>query len=253
VNIVLMHDERIFLAGASGAIGRRLVPLLVGAGYSVTGTTRSAARAAQLTAWGAEPAIVDVFDAPALMHAVQRAQPGVVIHQLTDLALLASGNRGEALHRNARIRIEGTRNLVAAAVAAGARKLIAQSIAWVYAAGAEPHAEDDPLQTPAEGEAGASVRGVIALEQQVLASAPLVGTVLRYGYFYGPGTGVDAPSGTPGVHVDAAAMAAVLAARSAVSGIFNIAEPSARLRTTRAEQELGWDASFRLPRSGTQV
>jgi nucleoside-diphosphate-sugar epimerase len=245
-----VHKQRVFLAGATGAIGIRLVPLLVNAGYAVTGTTRSAARAAQLAALGAQPAIVDVFDAAALQLVVKAAQPTVVIHQLTDLALLASGNRTEALKRNARIRIEGTRNLVDAAILAGAHKLVSQSIAWVYAPGPQPHAEDDQLQTPAEGEAGASMRGVIALEKQTLESPPLVGTVLRYGYLYGPGTGADAPAGSPRVHVDAAASAAVLAAHSPVHGIFNIAEFSDYLLTTRAQRELGWDAGFRLPARG---
>jgi nucleoside-diphosphate-sugar epimerase len=232
----------------------RLVPLLVSAGHAVTGTTRSPARAAQLAALGAQPAIVDVFDAAALKSAVKAAHPRIVIHQLTDLALLASGDRNEAVARNARIRVEGTRNLVAAAIAAGAQKLISQSIAWVYAPGPEPHAEDDPLSTPAEGAAGATLRGVIALEQQTLESPPLVGTVLRYGRLYGPGTGSDTPAeGAPGLHVDAAAWAAVLAAQSSAHGIFNIAEPSDQLLTGRAERELGWDAGFRTPTAGAAI
>jgi len=240
-------NERVFVAGAGGAIGIRLVALLVRSGSSVTGTTRSAARAAQLAELGVQPVIVDVFDAPALERAMTAARPDIVIHQLTDLALLASGDRAEALQRNARIRVEGTRNLVAAAIAAGARKLVSQSIAWLYAPGSpEPHAEDDPLQVPAEGAAGATVRGVLALEQQTLESPPLVGTVLRYGWLYGPGTGSGAPGGTPGVHVDAAAFAALLAAQSSERGIFNIAEPSEHLMTTRAERDLGWDPNFRI-------
>ncbi|HEY1297123.1 MAG TPA: NAD(P)-dependent oxidoreductase [Chloroflexota bacterium] len=236
----------IFLAGASGAIGVRLTPLLVQAGYSVTGTTRSPEKAAGLAALGAQPVIVDVFDADALREKVRAARPSIVIHQLTDLAMLASGDRGEASQRNARIRIEGTRNLVAAALDAGAEKFIAQSIAWVYAPGPEPHAEHDPLQTPAEGSAGTTMRGVSGLERQTLDSPPLVGTVLRYGHLYGPGTGTDAPTGSPGVHVDAAASAALLATRSSAHGIFNIAEPSEHLNTERAQRELGWDANFRL-------
>ncbi|MBV9329361.1 MAG: NAD-dependent epimerase/dehydratase family protein [Chloroflexi bacterium] len=239
-----MNDNTIFLAGASGAIGMRLVPLLVEAGYSVVGTTRSPEKAARLAALGAEPVVVDVFDAPALQRALGTARPRIVIHQLTDLALLA-GDRATALQRNARIRIEGTRNLVEAAIAAGVEKLIAQSIAWVYAPGPEPHSEEDALQAPAEGPAGATMRGVIALEQQTLGSPPLVGIVLRYGRLYGPGTGNDAPAGSPGVHVDAAAAAALLAAPSSAHGIFNIAEPSEHLATERARRELGWDASFR--------
>jgi nucleoside-diphosphate-sugar epimerase len=244
-----VSNERIFLAGASGAVGMRLVPLLVQAGYSVTGMTRSEAKAAQLTALGAQPAVVDVFDAPALQAALKAAQPSIVIHQLTDLGLLGT-NRPVALERNARIRLEGTRNLVHAAIAAGAHRLISQSIAWVYAAGTEPHAEDDPLQTPAEGAAGATIRGVIALERQTLDSPPLLGTVLRYGYLYGPGTGSDVPGGSPGVHVDAAAHAALLAAQSSLNGIFNIAEPGEHLLTSRAERELGWGPDFRLFTAG---
>ena len=110
---------RIFLAGAAGAIGRRLVPLLLRAGHEVTGTTRSAATATELARAGVVPAVLDVFDAPALMAAVGAAKPAVVIHQLTDLprqfdpALVVA-----AYAKNARIRIEGTRNLIAAAQAA---------------------------------------------------------------------------------------------------------------------------------------
>ncbi len=241
-----MPSDRIFLAGASGAIGIRLVPLLVKAGYAVWGTTRSSDKAARLAAVGAEPVVVDVFDAAALNAAVVAARPRIVIHQLTDLALLASGERTDALQRNARIRVEGTRNLVSAAIAAGGQKLIAQSIAWVYAPGGEPHSEDDALQQPAEGPAGASLRGVLALERQTLESPPLVGTVLRYGRLYGPATGALSPSDAPDVHVDAAASAALLATQSTLNGIFNVAEPSEYLVTDRARSLLGWDPDFRL-------
>ncbi len=117
---------RIFLAGASGTIGRRLTPLLIAAGHVVTGTTRSAAKAEELKALGGEAVVVDVFDAAALRDAVLRARPQVVIHQLTDLPdLLDPARLNEVLARNSRLRIEGTANLVAAAQAAGARRLIA--------------------------------------------------------------------------------------------------------------------------------
>ncbi len=240
-----MNGDRIFLAGASGAIGMRLVSLLVEAGYNVTGTTRSPEKASRVAGVGADAVVVDVFDAAALTAAVVAARPRIVVHQLTDLGLLGA-DRTEATRRNARIRSEGTRNLVSAALAAGAVKLVAQSIAWLYAQGPEPHAEQDPLQEPADGAAGASVRGVRALERQTLESPPLVGTVLRYGWLYGPGTGVEVPGGSPGVHVDAAASAALLAAQSAMHGVFNIAEPSQHLLTERATRELGWDPGFRL-------
>ncbi|MGA9324033.1 MAG: NAD(P)H-binding protein, partial [Xanthobacteraceae bacterium] len=133
---------RIFLAGASGAIGRRLTPLLLAAGHQVTGTTRSADKTADLKARGVEPLIVDVFDAAALHDVVVSARPNAVIHQLTDLPQVSDPTLlRDALVRNSRLRIEGTANLVAAARAAGARRLIAQSIAFAYADGPEPHAE----------------------------------------------------------------------------------------------------------------
>src|SRR5215475_10251430 len=128
-----MAARKIFLAGAAGAIGSRLVPLLIRAGHEVTGTTRSAAKAEKLRELGAQPVLVDVFDLAALRDAVAAAHPEILIHQLTDLPRgLDPAQMGAAVARNARIRTEGTRNLVAAAVAAGARRFIAQSIAWAY-------------------------------------------------------------------------------------------------------------------------
>ncbi|CDX11402.1 Nucleoside-diphosphate-sugar epimerase [Mesorhizobium sp. ORS 3324] len=236
---------RIFLAGGSGAIGRRLVPQLLEAGHQVTATTRRAAKAAELRALGADAVVVDVFDAAGLCAAVAAARPEIVIHQLTDLPPgLDPALMGEAVVANARIRNEGTRNLVEAAKAAGARRLIAQSIAWVYAPGPEPHAETDPLDSGAEGGRGISVGGVIALERQVL-EAPMTGMVLRYGHLYGPGTGADSAA-DPALHVDAAAYAALLAVERGSQGAFNIAEPNAHVTTDKAIHELGWRADFRL-------
>ncbi|WP_026792989.1 NAD-dependent epimerase/dehydratase family protein [Pleomorphomonas oryzae] len=237
--------KTIFLAGASGAVGRRLAPLLVADGWRVIGTTRSRDKLADLHALGVDPVLVDVFDAAALTAAVLAAKPEVVIHQLTDLppgldpALMAA-----ALVRNARIRDEGTRNLLAAAVVAGARRVIAQSIAFVYAEGPLPHGEGDPLVTPAEGPAGTSARGVISLESQVLA-APLEGLVLRYGRFYGPGTGFDAANGQAPIHVDAAAKAAALAVTRGAPGLYNIAEDDGTVLSDKARRELAWSADWR--------
>src|SRR5262245_19537457 len=134
----------IFVAGATGVIGRPLVTLLVRAAHTVTGSTRSAGKAADISALGAMPAIVDAFDAAALMQAVAAARPQVVIHQLTDLPD-SSDPAGMAASRarNSRLRIEGTANLVAAAKAAGAKRLIAQSIAFLYAPGPTPHRATD--------------------------------------------------------------------------------------------------------------
>ncbi|UVK50818.1 NAD(P)-dependent oxidoreductase [Mesorhizobium sp. AR02] len=239
--------HRIFLAGASGAIGQRLIPQFLAAGHQVTGTTRNANKAATLRALGVEPAVVDVFDAEALSRVMLAAKPDIVVHQLTDLPPgLDPSRMGEAIVRNARIRDEGTRNLVAAAVASGVRRMVAQSIAWAYAPGPEPHAEADPLDGGASGNRGISVGGVIALEKAVL-NAPFEGVVLRYGQLYGPGTGTDAAAGASPVHVDAAAYAALLALDKGAPGIFNVAEPNQAVSTQRAVEELGWRADFRLP------
>ena len=238
---------RVFLAGAAGVIGRRLAPLLIGAGHDVFGTTRSAERAKGLEAVGVTPVIVDVFDAPALARTVSSVRPEIVIHQLTDLPRdLGPDRRDEASARNARVRREGTPNLVAAATAAGARRMIAQSIAWMYAPGPQPHDETDPLDLRADGNRGVSVGGVAALESAVL-DAPLEGIVLRYGQFYGPGTGVDTATGSAPLHVDAAASACVLAIDKGRPGVYNIAEPNSYISTAKAVRELGWDPIFRLP------
>jgi nucleoside-diphosphate-sugar epimerase len=240
-------SKRIFLAGAAGAIGRRLAPLLVEAGYSVIGTTRSPEKAEDLRALGVEPVIVDVFDADALARIVVNAKPDVVIHQLTDLpASVDPAKAAEFAARNARIRGQGTDNLVKAALASGARRMIAQSIAWTYAPGGEPHDEQAPLDLDALEPRRTSVNGVVALETKTLQSPPLTGIVLRYGRIYGPGTGGDAANGSITVHVDAAAHAALLAVERGEHGIFNIAEPSGELTSAKAVRTLGWSPAFRL-------
>ncbi|WP_027060058.1 NAD-dependent epimerase/dehydratase family protein [Mesorhizobium loti] len=238
--------HRIFLAGASGAIGQRLIPQLLAAGHEVMGTTRSVEKAEKLLALGVEPFVVDVFNADALSRAMVAVRPDIVVHQLTDLpAGLDPSRMGEAIVRNARIRNEGTCNLVAAAVASSVRRMVAQSIAWAYAPGPEPHGEGDPLDGGASGNRGISVGGVIALENSVL-NAPLAGIVLRYGQLYGPGTRTHAPAGASPVHVDAAAYAALLALDKGAPGIFNVAESNQAVSTQKAVGELGWRADFRL-------
>lgn len=235
----------LFLAGASGAIGRRLAPLLVSDGWRVVGTTRSANKAPMLREMGVEPVVIDVFDADALRDIMRKLRPEVVIHQLTDLPPgLDPSKMTEALVRNARVRDEGTRNLVAAAVEAGAKRMIAQSIAFVYAEGPLPHSEDDPLMTDTDPAFGGTVRGVKSLESQVLA-APLDGIVLRYGLLYGPGTGFDSPAGPGSVHVNAAAKAAELAVTRGAPGIYNIAEADGSVSSEKAARLLGWDANWR--------
>lgn len=242
------ENRRIFVAGATGAVGRRLCPLLVADGWSVTGTTRSAAKAPLLRALGVSPVVVDVFDERALVEAVVEARPAVVIHQLTDLPpALDPARMADALVRNARLREVGTRHLVAAAAAAGAARLIAQSVAFAYAPGPLPYAEEWPLNLD-DPVFGPTARGVAALERQVLAG-PFVGLVLRYGKLYGPGTGFDHAAGGGPLHVDDAADAARRAATRGGAGIYNVAEDDGTVTIGRAAAELGWTPGFRLPES----
>jgi nucleoside-diphosphate-sugar epimerase len=237
---------KIFLAGATGAIGKRLVPLLLEAGFEVIGTTRTPSRAEDLRVAGVEPVVVDVFDRATLVRAVVAAHPDVVMQQLTDLPPgLDPAQMVEGTRRNAHIRSEGTKNLVAAALEAGVLRFIAQSIAWMYAAGPEPHLEEDGLDVSAQGTRAITVTGVATLERLVLASPPVEGIVLRYGHLYGPGTGTDVPGEPPSIHVDAAAAAALLAIEKGQSGIYNIAEPNSYISTEKARAELGFEAAYR--------
>jgi nucleoside-diphosphate-sugar epimerase len=245
-----MSGKRVFIAGASGVIGRRLIPQLLQAGHHVTGMTRAQQSARELERLGATTAIADVFDAEGLAAAIEAARPDTVVHQLTDLSLLSDpAHYAEAVTRNARIREVGTYNLVQASLGAGVHRMVAQSIAWAYAHGPTPHGEDDPLDRKAPAPRSISVNGVIALEDTVLRTEGLRGTVLRYGQLYGPGTGAAAPTGASPVHVDAAANAALLAVQRDVTGIFNIAEPNDAVAVGKAVAQLGWDHAYRLASS----
>ena len=237
---------RIFLAGAAGAIGRRLLPLLVRAGHDVTGTTRSAASAREIERAGARAAILDVYDAPAVTAAVAAAQPEILIHQLTDLPRqFDEAKIAQSYPHNARIRTEGTRNLIAAAKAAGVRRLIVQSIAFAYAPGGEPHPETDPFNL-ADPVRAVTVRGTADMEQQV-ATCGIDAVLLRYGLLYGPGTwSPQGPARTPALHVDAAAQTALLAVTLGRPGIYNIADDEGAVSIAKAVAELGFDPHFRL-------
>ena len=156
---------RIFLAGASGVIGQRLIPRLVQAGHVVGGLTRSPSKTELLSHLGAEPILCDVFDREALIQAVRDFKPDVMLNELTDLPDDAA-QISKLADLNARIRTEGTRNLIEAARRSGSPKILAQSVAW---------------QLPD----GPDAQAVAELERSVLAEG---GVVLRYGQFYGPGT-----------------------------------------------------------------
>lgn len=176
---------RVFVAGASGAIGRPTVRQLVKAGHEVVGMTREEERAAAIRETGAEAVVCDAFDAEGLREAVVAAQPEVVVHLLTALPQRFNP-RSNWLEPTNRIRVEGTRNLVGAATAAGARRMVAESIAFVYLPeGAGLKSEEDAI----EDRSGPGV-AVAELERQV-GEAALEGLILRYGWLYGPGTHYD--------------------------------------------------------------
>jgi nucleoside-diphosphate-sugar epimerase len=228
-----------FIAGASGAIGRVLCRLLLEEGWRVAGSTRSPDRARELRRLGVDAVIVDVFDRDALIRAVGRAEPQVVIHQLTDLPReFSPSGLAAARERNARIREVGTDNLVAAARSAGARRIVAQSIAFAYAAGARPHTEDSPLDA-------LKMPAVATLEALVLGSG-LEGIVLRFGRLYGPRTWFDVPTGESPVHVHAAADAARRAVTGGRHGIYNVVEDDGVVSSAKARAELGWRPEFRV-------
>jgi nucleoside-diphosphate-sugar epimerase len=188
---------RVFIAGATGAIGRQLVPQLVQSGHEVTGMTRSEGRAEWLKGHGAHAFIGDVYDVAALESAVAASAPEVVIDQLTALPASFNARSPQTYAATNRLRREGTRNLIAAAQAAGARRLIAQSIAFLYTPEGGPIKDEEArpfVDAPAPFDA--AIAAALDLEHQVTGAAHLGGVVLRYGYLYGPGTGFAADGPT---------------------------------------------------------
>lgn len=234
---------RVFVAGASGAIGRPLVRQLVAAGHEVTGMTRREESAEQIRRRGAKAAVCDVFDVPALERAVRDAEPDAVIHELTALPPRISPKR-EYLGATNRLRSEGTRNLIAAARAAGARRVIAKSVAFLYAPeGDRVKDEGAPLLSDAPGSFGEAVDALADLERQVTGLDEMEGIVLRYGWFYGPGTYLahdgyqtedvlkrrfpivgDGDGVFSFIHVEDAASATVAALEQAPPGVYNVVD-----------------------------
>ena len=235
---------RVFVAGASGAIGRPLVRKLIAAGHEVTGMTRSQARAEEVRAAGADAAVVDVFDADALRTEIDKASPEVIVHELTALPDRIDFRKEDTYAATNRIRTEGTRNLIDAARTAGARRLVCQSIAFAYRTDGEGlKTEGDPLLEDAPGAFGSGVSALRDMEEMVLTCHGLDCLVLRYGFFYGPGT-YYAEDGTSTedvrrrrmpivgkgtgvfsfIHVDDAADATVAAVERGAPGVYNIAD-----------------------------
>ncbi len=230
----------VFLAGATGAIGRRLVPMLVKEGHKVVAMTRTPEKIQDLEAMGAEPVLGDVFDASRLNEVVKRAAPEIIIHQLTSFGATAR----DPLAETNRLRMEGTGNLVAATRAADARRLIAQSISFLCTPkGNGLTDESTPLYLDAPEAIRPLVVAVAELERQTLSADGIAGIVLRYGHFYGPRTHY-APDGSIAasvrngqmpivgngtgtysfIHVDDAAAATIHALACGASGIYNIVD-----------------------------
>ncbi|HWG09065.1 MAG TPA: NAD(P)-dependent oxidoreductase [Solirubrobacteraceae bacterium] len=260
---------RVFVAGATGAIGAPLVRLLIAGGHEVTGMTRSPAKAQALRVAGAEPAVADGLDADAVMRAVSQARPDAVVHELTSIPPSLDPRKiARDFELTDRLRTEGTRNLLAAARAAGATRVVAQSVAFAYAPGppGTVHVETDSLVTNPPKQFERSAAAIAELERAVLGAG---GLVLRYGYFYGPDTSI-ARDGSLGrevarrrlpiiggghgvwsfIHVDDAARATAAALSNGASGAYNVVddEPAAvRDWVPALAQALGAKRPRRVP------
>jgi nucleoside-diphosphate-sugar epimerase len=236
---------RIFIAGATGAIGRRLVPKLIEQGHEVAALTRSAQSEEAARALGAEPVQGDALDRESVIAAIKRAEPEVVVHELTAIGKVDLRNLDRSFELTNRLRTEGTDALLAGALAAGARRFAAQSFAgWPYArVGGWIKTEEDPLDDDPPAHTELTLAAIRHLEAAVTGTRGLEGIVLRYGGFYGPGTSM-APDGeqalaiirrrfpivgsgqgrTSFVHVDDAAEATALAIEAAAPAIYNLAD-----------------------------
>jgi nucleoside-diphosphate-sugar epimerase len=234
---------KVFVAGASGVIGRPTVRQLVAAGHEVVGMTRREERAGEIREAGAEAVVCDVFDAEAVREAVVAARPEAVIHALTALPPKFDP-KSDYLAATNKVRIEGTRNLVAAAKAAAVRRIVAESVAFFY----EPEgdwvkSEEAPLFRDPPGRFAAGCEALVSLESQVLEAGNPEGVVLRFGWFYGPGTYYDRGGSVAEevakrrypvigsgdgrfsfIHVEDAAAAYVAALAHASPGVYNVVD-----------------------------
>jgi nucleoside-diphosphate-sugar epimerase len=234
---------RIFLAGATGAVGQSLVPLLIDAGHEVTGMTRSKDKAERLRAAGAEPAIADGLDRDAVVAAVTAAKPDAIVHQLTGLSGPTNLRDFDATFAlTNRLRTEGTDHLLAGAKAAGVERFVAQSYAgWPYERrGGAVKTEDDPLDPTPVRSMSRSLDAIRHVERVTLEAG---GIALRYGGFYGPGTGIG-PGGDQldlvhkrkfpivgdgggvwsFIHIHDAATATLAALEHGGSGVYNVVD-----------------------------
>jgi nucleoside-diphosphate-sugar epimerase len=266
---------KVFLAGATGALGARLIPRLLASGHEVVGMTRSPSKVAALRALGASPVVADALDPAAVAGAVAGAEPEVIVHQLTALSGdLDLRHFDRAFAQTNRLRVQGTDNLLAAGRAVGVRRVVAQSFAgWPFArTGGPVKSESDPLDPHPPAAMRDTLAAIRHVEAAVPAATPAAGLVLRYGGFYGPGTGLsqepEAPMaelirkrrfpviGDGGgvwslIHVDDAAAATVAAVERGAPGIYQIVDDDpapVRLWLPALAAALGAPPPLRVPR-----
>ena len=263
---------KVFVAGATGAMGRQLVPRLAAAGHRVVGTTRSDAKQAALWDLGAEPSVVDALDAERVAQAVAHARPDVIVHELTSIETLDMRHFDRSFAMTNRLRTEGTDHLLSAGRAVGVKRFVIQSFTgWPYArTGGPVKTEDDPLDPNPAREMRESLAAIRHLEEAVIGAGWTEGVVLRYGGFYGPGTGLS--PGAPEfemvrkrkfpvvgsgagvwsfVHIADAAEATVAAVEHGKRGIYNVVDddPAAVAEWLPALAEaVGAPKPWRVPR-----
>jgi len=236
---------RVFVAGATGAIGLRLLPRLVAAGHTVVGTTRRAEKISFIESSGARAVIMDGLDMHSVTRAVAEAAPDVIVHEMTDLAGTSDLRHFDrTFEMSNRLRTEGTDHLLAAARQSGVKRFVAQSFCgWPYARnGALVKVETDPLDPAPPREFRRTLEAIRYLERVVAEASPLEGVVLRYGVFYGPATGMCDPAAIAQIrrrlmpligdgegrwsfiHVDDAAAATAIAIERGSPGVYNIVD-----------------------------
>ena len=263
---------KIFVAGATGALGRQLIPQLVAKGHEVAGMTRSADKQDLVRSLGARPVVADALDPDAVAQGVAQAEPDVIVHQLTAISALNMRHFDRDFALTNRLRTAGTDHLLSAGQAVGVKRFVAQSYgAWWYERSGGPvKSEADPLDPTPARETRESMAAVQHLEEAVLGAGWTEGIVLRYGYFYGPGTSMqpggpefemvrkrkfpmvgDGAGVVSFIHIADAADATVAAIERGSRGVYNVVDddpaPVAEWLPALA-QELGAKQPRRVPR-----
>jgi nucleoside-diphosphate-sugar epimerase len=238
---------KIFVAGATGALGRPLITQLVARGHEVTGMTRSESKQDLLRDLGARPVVADALDPDAVARAVAEAEPDVIVHQLTAIGAFNPRHLERDFAATNRLRIEGTDHLLAAGRAVGVKRFVAQSFApWPYArTGGWVKSEDDPVDTTPPAQVRTTLEAIMYLERAVTGADWTEGIALRYGGFYGPGTSLGlnplgeqidmirgrkfpiAGKGTgvwSFIHIEDAAAATVEAIEHGKRGVYNVVD-----------------------------